>query len=514
MDLSNLPTILYKNRFLIILTVSLAIVAFILFNFSVLVINVAGETQGITFRKNPEQGAGGKKARAGINILQRGTYFIEAKNEYSETTAYPTVKLFRLNRLELTLNPQAKIEKITENKSTANCVFGNIKGIYYVCKDGEIVRKSLGSVAPGVRVFQDYRVSGNPASYKNGVLAFVSREDGNPDEKRYRKLAFINPEGVRIIEDEAAPYIGEYGGEIITNSDQSFFGINNSTSRQLYVFTNDRSPPAVYDYKFDLGNHVISPSIRMSMDPKKIYLAFADSSEHSEGDIDHSEDLGRLKLLVLNWSSGSPPERTSTLELPENVNNASLVNVIDNNIFAHDGVTGELVVLNMEGEKINILTRIPNVPATAVVGERYYYVKDNRLYLYSPKEVASHLVSSSELSIASLFGFGQQLVFTGTPFKSLTKPATYFVTTGNRPVSGYLFDVLPYDLNDLPLLSSDYSGSTIVFNVKLDSQVFYRDGGQTFNQREFDLKKQMLLRRLKTDGIDTSKYRVEFIPGP
>ena len=512
MDLTNYIQTAIKYRRFILVGILLLVIVWVLATQTILIVNLPETERGasLILRENPSQESGGKKIRAGINIVSKGELYIEAKRDGLETGVFTKTKILPPTTVNIAFAPKNKGEKITPNKVVAQCFFGNPVGEYYYCHNNQLYKKKLGVVSSGDVAFENVRIIGNPVSYKDGIITFATTPGSNQEQENYVRLSYISPSGETIIEASAGQYIDEYGGHIGARVGVNEFTVTNVSNKTVYAFSDTKKPPVSYSLSDDLPPDVIKKTIRSNIDGNRLLVSY---SKPDRDDEKYTEGSGTPSMLSYEYNQ-SNIKKTGTINLPRGVLNSSNVMYFGNTILVL-GISSDLWVLEYTEGKTSLVTSIPNVNAFTVGKSDAYISKRDKVYRLKPDSGSIQLVSTPPVSVTELFSSGSTVVFSG-PQKNFSQSASFVALEETEKQGGNtLLDVLPYSPSDLPIISSDYSGKTVEFNVRLNSYRYVRDSTKrTYEPREFELKRNMILRKLRKDGINPQDYNIQFLPGP
>lgn len=508
--------LLRHKKLLILLAACIAAFIYSL-NHSVLIVELSEKDQGaeVLMREDPSQNSGGKKIRAGVNIVRRKQLYIEVNKDGRTSTAYPVVGLFDIARLKFSLLSQKGLEKITENTISTNCLFGNVTSVYFICSGDTVLKKSYGKTEPGIKAFGDLRIIGKPKQYKDGIAAFVALPGADQESDSYANLAYISPVGVSVLDKKGSKYIDEAGGAIATDSTTETLVLTNATDKKFYVFNpGSAKNPLEYDFSKDIPKQASFKNLRASVENGVLDLVYSVAESTEADQIQNNEDIGVVYInqYAINASS---VEQLPKITLPTKIGTTTGVQKMKSGLFAYDNTSGNLWLLTLDQGKATIVNQIPNVLAVSTFKNTLYYYKTGKLFMFDNSSTYSHLVRKTDSQISSMFTSKEGVVLTGALGNSTTT-SSFVVTARDKSSSVELSDILPYSKKDsLPILASDYSGNAAVFTLDLRSFRYIRDSGKkTYDSREFDLKKEVVLRRLRSDNIDLSRFIIVFKPFP
>lgn len=504
------------HRKKIVLGLIVVISLLIFTNYSVLIIESDPQTNQtvLTIQSNTDNIERGKKISDGFRIIRTGDYRLELTKAESSTAAHKVVRPLRINRQVLTLTEPRSMVKVTRSPESADCVIGGVKDQnLYTCVDSRVrsssPNDSVSQIAiPGILLL------GEPIDYKSGILGFIYRGGADEASTPGLQLAYITRSGAQIVIKDASNLTEDATSARLSANSKGEFVITIPEKYTHYVYSDlsDKKPDRI-EYKEYTGEGVVLSSVATQFVGDYLYTSQTtqrDSGDDKEDRGDHAEEL-----VVLRFSVNTPTDKPVQIRLPRSINAASSVHVNETNLFVYDGLSSVLSILDLKNKKTELASRVSNVDSVAMLDSRLFYISQQKLFEYSTVDQTSQLLSNLRLSVSKFSASNNTLLVTGTPVNSTGNTASYALDPESKSSKPDLFNLFPYNLDELPILNSDYLGNTLYFSIKLDSMTIDGDNGQTvYDPVEYELKKDVVIRRLQQDGISSNKYRVVFKAGP
>lgn len=177
-------------------------------------------------------------------------------------------------------------------------------------------------------------------------------------------------------------------------------------------------------------------------------------------------------------------------------------------------------------KKLATLSSVFSNNITPIDTKSFLYFKNERVFLFDIEALeARQIYSSPHFRVSSLSHSSKGTILNAFPLDqdgSTRGQALYSFLLSTEPAEDNRFidNVLPYPPGavDGAVLRSDFFGNTVVIRVQLDSwqsPVRVSGGGArdfTFDQAEFNEKKQRILDQLARDGITPDKYNIHIKP--
>lgn len=487
----------------------------VLFNYTFVSVDLdQPKTAGadITITKNSPTSQASKSLRFGLNIVKKGDSKVDLKTQDKATTVYKNMGLLRINHVAMSLEPQKSIDKLFSGSGDSTCGFkdATTSTVAYACKTDGIF-KQTGISAP--LETPTVPTVGSPQPYKNGVLAFTKSAPLNEDSDRV-SLAYIDSSNPKTVLANADEYIDEYDGTIVTTANSESFVVVNKTKQKFYYFLNTAAKPVTYSYKEDTNNalaRMIIPSLASS--GTDFYISYS-TTKPSKEDTTSTEDTGPTNLTHYRIDKNSV-EKVENIDLEKVVKDKSVKVVSTSLVYSLDISSQTLTVIDLSSKKPKELFTAYGVLDATAIENSLYYVNTQEIHRYDTASHTAYLVrKTGSNNISALNRYGTSLTFSGNSVNALSTSSIYRVKNADKPKSEP-YDTIPYNLNDLPILKSDFKGNSLYFWIDLNSLTYGSEtGDKTYDTTEYELRKEMVIRRLKEDGLDPEKYLVTFSPGP
>lgn len=503
----------YGWRFVFGVTALTSLLIFL--RYSIVVINISN-SDAVDISISATKDTAGKDSRpgrAGVNLVRRGKFYIEAasKDGAKKSGIYSTTNLFFVSK-DIELYEQKLLQKFTRNGVLANCFFGDVNSEYYYCSKDRIFLARSGAISDDETLLLNSQLIGSPSPYKEGILSFVAENSVAEEDRDATRLSYVSPSGESVVKRGAGEYLGEYESSISTDKNSLSFVISNPSKHRFWVFPDATKTPFQYDLNQDLPRNIKKSSLKVVMRNERIIVSY---TLDEPGDDEHTEGVQptRVVLFGFNKITGEVTDK-KVLTLPEGSHLSSELYVHENVATSLD-ITDTVHATNINSGKPAVIANIPSVDTLYSASDALYMLRGDELYRINPDLGTVELVSRLPVLATSLTETKNGLIISG-PQKNTNQVGSFVLSLSeSKPVSTTLVDVLPYPISELPILKSDYIGSRAVFNLRLDSYRYVRDTYQeTYSQTEFDLKRDVVLRRLKRDGIELDKFNFQFLPTP
>lgn len=482
------------------------------FFLSFTLINISTTDSGkLTLQGHTGRSDRGKEISPGLRLVRRGGYRLELSSGTQSTRLQFSAPPLWVTSKSIQLKPERDFTKVTRDPNTADCSF-NRSNTTYICVNGKIYQIPDGLISESP-VIKNMSLLGQPSYYQNGILSVASFDD--PEESGGRaNLLYTDGDKAKVLVTDLSQYISDPSSVLIASlPDQQSYAIGEPNSAAVHIFkTSGDSNPTKVDFSDEVDSSQQITNVNLSITKDNIYAALYLSKQGIDQE-DHGEDFDTVRIVKAALSDG----KISEVKTPSEAINASDITVTDTNMYISNGLASEATLFTFNGKKPKKEITLTNTVSSAVHDGDFYYAVGEKVYVYSHTDNASYsLANINTVQISQLLNGGDGILVTGDSDRLTVGTSSYVVYT-DRKVKGNssIAKFMPYDLNELPLLKSDYVGNTLIFNIDLKSATIDRDTGATnYEPTEFELKKEVVLRRLKLDGIDTTKYNIVFIPGP
>lgn len=482
----------------------------IVLNYSLL--NVAApdpaKLSGLTIAKNTEVLQNGKLLRLGINIVKNGPSVVKAVSEEGETAVYTTLKPFKINKITIDTQPQKSVDKLVSNGKKSNCAFDNPNSSYnYECHDGFFYRQdNKGAPLEKVPLLEDLYIRGQPKRYKNGVLVFVA----NTNEQDGREILIFTDGTVTTPILSSCDSTKDCMVSTRTTSEDSGFLVTNVKSKKMVYYQSLTTKSFEYSFAADIKNSAGDRFINPSLIAQNILINYYEKDEDTEVDSEHIGSAKAIKYKI-NTAGLDKPE---LYDLSKIALDDPVCPVSDKTVYVLD-LSNKLSVINLS-PKPKVDVEIHNVQSVASDSASIYYVSNDSVYKYSLETKTANLLRRlASKNISHIETWDGSIILTGNSKNSISAISTYGLSVESVKSGVEPFDLIPYSLNELPILNSDFYNHDIFFSVLLNSQVFNpKTGASTYDQKEYTLKKESILRRLQLDALNLNRYNVVFKAGP
>lgn len=290
------------------------------------------------------------------------------------------------------------------------------------------------------------------------------------------------------------------------------FLVFNEETKTIWFFDGLSKPKITYNYSEDIGDK--AKSVGFSIHQDSVYLNYFVDNKGTDPEEAHPE----YSSYAIRYKAGSSKLKKLTeyvvTDTTKEKRTDGYTEVVSEDTLLSKSFNDTLFVLNVGDKGLSVEDKLYNIDEHVVLNETVYYRQGNKIYSYDPQKASSNLVvDAKEINIFSLSAQNGSIVFSGTPKNTPSTTNAYIVL--DKDYSETLpFHLIPYNLNDLPLVRSEFTGSKLFFTVKLNSLIFNRQTSKpTYDRAEYKMRKDMILRRLKYDGLNLTKYQVYFKPG-
>lgn len=494
-------------RRIIIAVIAISLVLF-LFNYTF--INISTSSEGtLTIQSDPEKSSRGREIGPGLHLVPTGDHRIELRNDTKSTRTNVHTRPLWVTKKSISLHNKKGVSKLTLQPDEANCYIPGATP--FVCISGKIYEVPDGVVSKKP-VVKNMTIINRPASYQKGILAIATFD--NPDDlDNDPRLIYFNGESVKVVLPDTSRYLPESRNiEIGTTGKGGHYTLSKPDGSDVYLFSSlsDREPERIAID--DQQNSLTLERAYTNTTQSHVYTALV-LQEPAQNKEDHDENIGDVYLNKYSIQS----KKQSVIATPDSFDSAATVYMTDTHIYTWNGLSDEVSIYVVDGSRTRKVLDIQNVSTVGIANGDLYYSLGSVVYKYSRDEDASFAVATIKgVSVSSIVGASNDVIVSGDSTKRTVGTASYLILDEEYDSSKHqVANLIPYSLDELPIFKSDYIDDTLIFNIKLKSQIFNTDtGGSTYDQNEFELKKGVVLRRLQTDGVDPSKYNIVFNPGP
>lgn len=498
------------HKWRLVLGLILVVVVYIALSFTLVKITVEGGDQGLIIESLSETSES-KRLRQGLNLVKRGSLEIHAKTNTKATVAYVNARPLKINDAAITLKDQQSVDMYLYDSRSRECAFGNT--VVYECVDGRLYRTEQQTLKK-IPVLPELLLIGNTYDYKNGIisLAVVSPEtDPNP----VMRPVFTNGTSITELNISRSAFLDPEMFNVVSSSNGDGFLLNNTQSKTVYIFTDARSTPKVYEYGKDLEEG--SANIVISLSNTKMLLNYQleDESheETRENTNEHHHDYAS-KALIYDISSNqvSKPSNTIISDVTNSQSTSDETRLISDSLVGTTDIDGKFWILDITQDFETVLELV-GVDEFTPIHNDLFYRRGNDVYkLMLNNRQAQLLRNTKDKSLSALQRKGDSITFTATSKNEPSISNVYVVK--DRSISGTEpFDILPYSLSTLPIINSRFNGNVIYIAVDLSSLRRDDNLNPVYSETEYTQKKNQILTQLRSDGLSASAYTVEFSPG-
>lgn len=455
-----------------------------------------------------------KTISVGFNLVRNGEYIVYATSDDRMTERSVKQKFLSINNLSFQFKPQLKVDLAAQTENS-RCVFGQKSKGYYICEN-DLVKGPANDINSPSNTLGEITIEGNSTNHLSGLLGFfVSYET----REKVVRFGFTDGNDVKFIETKDL-LSNKLKRSVFNNtilSDQSQngnFSLVDTIGKKLYYYNTINSDPKVIDYKNIVGDNCDNP--QFSLNQGQLLIAcrvYDDKKKKDTPGYSHEGADFKNKAFILNISDNSSDDVAINKIVGRGNLDGKLV--LTKNSIIVQSLDSLFFISRAQNKLKRIIYSVDNF--TTDGSGRVIFTRDESL-VFETNELndESHLLAkSSRLSIKDIALVDNSIVFKGYE-DSYNKVSGYYRVTSLERSGITPFDILPYDTNDptIPVYRSRYKGNDLYFNVKLDSLVFPRDKPQSYSKKELDAKIGIITRRLKRDGLDINKYRLNFLIGP
>ncbi len=499
--------IVSRRRILIIFSILLLpTIIWILKQRSFISLKVEGTNETITALYT----VGGKvrNIKPGLNYVKPGEATINIISNNKQTLASMKVSRLRSNTVSVLLESQKTTTKVVGGTNKLiNCIAGSM--VILSCQDNQIYKQSYDQKITHENLYPNQKVIGQAVPYKQGVLSIVSDVSDGPAKYKLVHTTTTGQESLVVSNDIV---VGAAGNpRIFTSNTDSRFVVLNPTSAEAIIYSGVgkiMSRAKLDNTFFDVDFEQIS----LTLDDNTMKIAYPIIDKKNQDDVFSGSNA---KIKLFNYTISSKKIELMDESTLETGKIGGLLYLSDNTLLIL-GQDSNLNIFNIKKNKIKLSTTLRRVDNVVIASKRIFYTSNKGLYEYIQDKNQSRLRNDfSSINEARLLVLNNKPVLVGNTNNSVTTFSAYLVNDDSRDDEFNLFNLFPYDTNILPLVSSDYIGNTIFLSVDLKSIIFNRDTGEvSYNKAEFEQKKVIITEKLRSDGVDLSKYTLVFKPGP
>ncbi len=505
--------IISKKKLLIIfLILLLPTIIWLLVQRTFLIVRVEGVEDGDTtvlYTVDSEV----KKIKPGLNYVKPGESTINVLSGNRQSLSFKKIPILRFTTVSINLENQKAAAKIVGGtKKQVGCVIGtkseNPDSIVS-CQSNQLYRQVINSGVNHVNLYPNQTLIGQAITYKDGILAIVSDRSNGPAEY---KLVYTTLLGQKVISEDKEIEVGDAGNpRIFTSDSNSKIAVLNPQTQNVTIY--ESSGKVIAKSRLDSGFADIRfEQIAVYFDDTSMKIAYPQTDPDNTDDV-FGGNNARVKLFNYRISNSKLDKETDAiLETGKIGGDVTL----KNNRMIILGQDSHLSVFDITTDKPNLLVSVPRVDNVAITKKSIFYSSNKGIYELFPEQQQSYLRSNlSTLNESHLLVINDRPALVGNTNNNVSTFGVYVVGESDDSEALDLFTMFPYDTNVLPLISSDYIGDQIFLSVSLKSLVLDRvTGSVSYNPTEFEQKKVIITEKLKSDGLDLKKYKLNFKPGP
>lgn len=511
-------TSIIRKRVWVLVMIGIGVVVLVIFNYTVLIIDLGKPYDNLYLKAYASQellgSTTGKTLRAGINIMQTGSYTIEASSKQRVATKGLSLNPLSIKRVEMNLKNQKSVDSLVSNNSKVSCVFTN-NNVTYICKQGTIFKYSLHDQSENP-VTSDLTLLGNQVLYKNGILSLVLDSSGRQEQGRV-VLAFITGSSpVQVIDDSRQRLgLSSIGKQLAVNTtDEDTFLLQDQGSSKVYIYKNTvDKQPIEYSYGDDVTGDpdvaVVSFSGNSFFINSSIELEESSNAQRSEDNPHPNYSSEIIKYSYDDSRAVTKNETYNISSITDSSNTDGETYAITDTLLLSIDISGTAFLIDIAG-KPTISAIIPSFGQFVTKDGRIIYTQSNRIFEREANNGISYLIrESSHMSFGSPKIIDGKIIFSGVSRHQNSTPSYYQVLPINRKEIEP-FDVFPYNPEEMPVSRSRFYSNNLFFTVKVDTLRYPKYGRVTYNKREFEIKQNIIKRRLRTEGFDLNKYNIRF----
>jgi len=456
---------------------------------------------------------GVKQIRPGLNYVKPGEAIINVVSDENQSLAFKKVSILRNTTVSLKLENQKATTKVVGGaKKQVGCVVGNLSEnttSVLSCQNDQLYRQTVDNGIKHENVYPNQKIIGSTVPYKNGILAIVGDTSGGP--AKY-KLVYTTQSGQKLINEGEEVEVGDAGNpRIFTSNDGDKIAVLNPQTQNITIYESSGkvSAKSGLDGAF---SDIRFEQLTAEFNDSSMKIAYPLTDPNNTDDVFGGSNA-KVKLFRYTISNNKlTKESDETLETGKIGGDITLKNgrliILGQDSFLH--------VFDTSTEKPKLLVSIPRVDNIAVTTKNIFYSSSKGVYELFPEERQSRLRSNlSAINESHLLVYNDRPALVGNTNNNVSTFGVYVVKETDDTEDLDLFKLLPYDTDVLPLINSDYIGNQVFLSVSLKSLVLDRvTGSVSYNQAEFEQKKVIITEKLKSDGLDIKKYKLNFKPGP
>lgn len=465
-----------------------------------------------------------------ILASDRYEVFVSTENEDKATSYFVEVPSFlRTVTRIVELHNQSKREKIGIGSSYCPILSGTDLYSYSCAGTDNLSRVATLSVENNI----DREVIGTPRliaaqSYRDGILAIHTTE--------YLDADLVIPTLI-FIRDGKIESRKELPDALSTRTDDTldyFLRINEQESEKFIITFNENRAIVAFDNLEDRGTNLQIPdnhdqvnqltdALRYSGNQVTYALGSSSLGHRDPMDEDapqraHLDDSIQVRQYAID-SNTAQLEQAVTFE-DVRTDNAALCT--PSHICLNE--RGAITVHSLEDPSTSLAT-IYGVTSSIVPldATRFIYLKENRAFIMNTENTeARQVYFSDNFKVKSLTASSQGIILNASVADGGKYAYSFLIPPSLKPADTNTFidDVLPYPQGaiDGAVLASDFYKDEVVVKVQLDSwtsPVRVSGGGAsdyTYDENEFNEKRDRILQQLREDGITSDDYRIRIIP--
>ena len=454
-----------------------------------------------------------KQIKPGLNYVKPGDAVINVLSDGKQSLSFTKISILRNTTVSLKLeNQKATTKVVGGTKKQIGCVVGDLSSnqtSVLNCQGNQLYLQAVDNGISHKEIYPDQRIIGSTVPYGSGVLAIVS---DNSDGPAKYKMVYIDRLGQKVINESEETDAGDAGNpRIFVSNDRNRIAILNPETQNITVldsngkvYAKTRVNKVFADIRFE--------QITAELSDTFLKIAYPLTDPTNTDDVFGGS---QAKVQIFNYGISNDKitqDSESTLDTKKiggdlTFSNGRLV-ILGQDSYLH--------VFQVDSKKPKLLISIPRVDNVVTTSSTIFYTSNKGVYELLLNEKQSRLRSNlSAINEARLLLYDGRPALVGNTSNDISTFGVYAVSDVDDTDELDLFTKLPYDINVLPIINSDYIGNEIFISVSLKSLVLDRvTGSVSYNPAEFEQKKKIITEKLKSDGVDTNKYRLNFKPGP